>query len=260
MKFALTIPLGVLFAHIVEFQHELLHNLAYKSKKTSYVIGLILGMPMLVSFTEYSVWHLLHHKEHGRNNIENFEYDRRKLNGYSFFVSMFSAARILRVIVEIVSVWIGKQRLKPAPKAESTIRAELRLFGIVLLAVGGYSVWTENPIFIWLWLLPLIWAEATHFLIELPEHFGLPEENPDPYTNTRSVTGSWFSRWLTNWNNYHIEHHKHPAAAMPHLTALHQATLERMRSGQPVEVYRGYFKFYADIIRGRLTQTGPTSN
>ena len=74
-----------------------------------------------------------------------------------------------------------------------------------------------------LWFLPLlIFAEAAYFLIELPEHLGCDKTTRNVLQNTRTIVGSRFSRWLTNCNNLHVEHHIFPTLAMKYLVKVHE--------------------------------------
>src|SRR4051812_48291751 len=45
--------LGLLYAHAVELQHQALHNTALPSKFWNRFVGYFLGLPMLVSFSDY---------------------------------------------------------------------------------------------------------------------------------------------------------------------------------------------------------------
>ena len=81
-----------------------------------------------------------------------------------------------------------------------------------------------------LWVVPLVLsAEAAHFLIELPEHFGCDKPTRDVMTNTRTVMASRFMFWLTNGNNYHVEHHYSPQVPVERLPELHRLLSPRIK-------------------------------
>ncbi|MGW0580518.1 fatty acid desaturase, partial [Streptomyces sp. NPDC002920] len=66
---------GAMFAHAAELQHETLHNLAYRSRRTNAVCGIVLGLPMLISFAAYRAAHMRHHRDLGTPmNREFFDY------------------------------------------------------------------------------------------------------------------------------------------------------------------------------------------
>src|SRR5947199_6090306 len=49
--------LGLVYAHAVELQHQALHNTAFPSKRWNRFVGYFLGLPMLVSFSDYQYSH-----------------------------------------------------------------------------------------------------------------------------------------------------------------------------------------------------------
>src|ERR1041384_1865877 len=58
--------LGLAYAHAVELQHQCLHNTAYRSRTWGRVVGVLLGLPSLVSFSDYQNSHLKHHRSEER--------------------------------------------------------------------------------------------------------------------------------------------------------------------------------------------------
>ena len=54
--------LGLGIAHGVELCHQALHNTGFTNSSLNEIIGVALGLPLLVSFYEYRISHLAHHK------------------------------------------------------------------------------------------------------------------------------------------------------------------------------------------------------
>ncbi|MEE8583708.1 MAG: fatty acid desaturase, partial [Acidobacteriota bacterium] len=74
-----TIVLGLMYAHAVELQHQCLHNTAFSSKGWNRLVGFLLGLPTLVSHSDYQHQHLRHHRYLGREGDReffNYGYDR----------------------------------------------------------------------------------------------------------------------------------------------------------------------------------------
>lgn len=66
---------GAMFAHGVELQHQVLHNQGFRNSTLNEAVGIILGLPMLVSFAGYQASHLRHHRHLGTpDNKEFFDY------------------------------------------------------------------------------------------------------------------------------------------------------------------------------------------
>ena len=67
--------LGVMFAHGVELQHQALHGQGFRHRGVNEFFGVLLGLPMLVSFAAYQASHLRHHRHLGTpQNREFFDY------------------------------------------------------------------------------------------------------------------------------------------------------------------------------------------
>lgn len=66
------LTLGILFAHAVELQHQVLHGTAFKSRKVSRFIGFLLGVPMMVAYSRYRTLHMLHHRFLGTDKDTEF--------------------------------------------------------------------------------------------------------------------------------------------------------------------------------------------
>jgi fatty acid desaturase len=120
---------------------------------------------------------------------------------------------------------------------------------VSLLAAVAFTLVTGDFTIFFAWVLPaLLVSEPAHFLIELPEHFGLnTQTNDDGFTNTRTVVGSPLSRWYTNFNNLHTAHHLAPTVPLAHIRQLTAMSADRL-----VVVERSYWSFYRAVFRGDL--------
>lgn len=64
--------LGVMYAHGVELQHQVLHGDGTGNRAIDRVAGIVLGAPMLVSYTHYQYTHLRHHRDLGTDRDKEF--------------------------------------------------------------------------------------------------------------------------------------------------------------------------------------------
>jgi fatty acid desaturase len=58
--------------------------------------------------------------------------------------------------------------------------------------------------------------------------------------------------WLTNGNNFHVEHHLMPGLPIDRLHDLHAVIAEDL-----CHCYPSYRAFYADVLRNRVGQREP---
>ncbi|MEE8586352.1 MAG: fatty acid desaturase, partial [Acidobacteriota bacterium] len=108
------------------------------------------------------------------------------------------------------------------PEVTRKIRTEYRLFFLAIAAAVAACIALWTPLFVQIWLLPLLVAVPAHALIELPEHIGCDITTPDVLHNTRSIRASKFAMWFVHGNNYHAEHHWLPGIPNNKLHILHE--------------------------------------
>jgi fatty acid desaturase len=240
------IVLGIMYAHAVELQHQCLHGTAFRGKRLNRVVGIFLGLPMLVSWAHYRARHLWHHWWVGTpQDTEFFSYARGFNSWTSLLRQAFSLHRYRGVFRHMRDALCGRA-CPDARKPEEArhIRQEYLLMAALLVAAGLCTVGFRSTLLLELWLVPLlVSAEATHYLIELPEHFHCDPHTQDVLLNTRTIVGSPFSRWLTNGNNFHVEHHYHAGVPIDQLAALHPLLAPHMHYLVP-----SYWAFYSSLL------------
>jgi len=240
--------MGLMGAHFIELQHECLHNHAFATNIANRLAGALLGLPMLVSHSHYQQRHFDHHRLCGsENNKEFFAYDHSHLVGpVSCLASMLktSVRRWFAVLRDMRQSCFGGSLLKQA------IQEEYRLYLLVVASVVTFCLLKGTAAPLRLWLAVLLVSDIAHFLIELPEHYGLDtQRNADPMANTRTIRGSWLSRWYTNCNNLHTAHHFHQGVPMCNLRWLHTIIEGQIR---PEAIEDNYAGFYWRVVTGGI--------
>lgn len=247
-----TLILGLMFAHGVELQHQALHNQGLRERKSNDILGVILGLPMLVSFAGYQASHLRHHKYLGTaKNKEFFDYGdqyggSRLSSSWLWFNRFMMPSHYLNFLKRVaVALWRGKVP-DEAPDVSDRINRDyiLMLLAIIVLGMVSYAM---NPVLILkVWLIPLlVVATPAHALIEMPEHFRCDTSKPDVFQNTRTIQSNAFMNWYTNGNNYHVEHHLMPGLPIDRLHDLHIAIRKDIKN-----FHTSYAHFYLSLIRG----------
>jgi fatty acid desaturase len=241
--------LGTMFAHAVELQHQALHGTGFRSTRANRTAGVVLGLPLMVSYSRYRTLHLLHHRYLGTSNdTEFFEYEAvGELTYSSLLRSAVNVRRWVGALGDMVRSWhpgTRYDRVIIKDRTHSRIREEYRLMSLSLLTLAAVSWAVSRPLLVTVWLIPLVIGEVVHFLIELPEHVFCDRSTTDVFRNTRSIRGSWFSFWLTNGNNLHVEHHVRMGVPINKLPELHQTTRPYVQNYRET-----YWQFYRDVLR-----------
>jgi fatty acid desaturase len=245
--------LGLMYAHAVELQHQALHNTGFPNKTLSRVVGFLLGLPMLVSYSDYQYHHFQHHRLLGtRENREFFNYGYNRLTSLKPLTAHLFMLGHYREVAKFIT-WSLMGRLRTGVKRDSAvrIRTEYCLMAVFLVTMVVISVSLETTVFLKIWILPLLIAIPAHTLIELPEHWGKEADTVDVSINTRTIKATWFGYWFTNGNNYHIEHHWLPSVPNDRLPELHRL----ISAETETESYPQFYKrFFIELCHNRITR------
>src|SRR5512142_772650 len=140
--------LGLLYAHLVELQHECLHEHAYERRPLNRLVGFLCGVPMMSSYWHYKYEHLRHHAFLGTpQNQEFFNYRFRDLDSVTGFLrASFHLGRYLDVFANIGRSLIGRTNPRVAKDvAAQKIRTEYLGFAVALVAAVVFTVLARSP-------------------------------------------------------------------------------------------------------------------
>jgi|GEM_PF-2393752 len=247
---------GFMFAHLIELQHECMHGHAFKSPGLNRLFGVACGVFMASSNAHYRYDHLRHHAWLGTpRNLEHFNYRFSGLDSFwGFTRAFFDLSRYKRV----AKILLNTLLCQPVsgidkPAASRDIKQEYVLFfAIVVASIGAAIYWPTLfwPIALAWWIPALLIAEGVHFMIEMPEHFGLNTmTEPNVLENTRTIRTSRLIHWFVNGNDLHTAHHYHHGVPMCNVKKLHELIKDRIAVVEP-----SYYALYRDILAGRIRQ------
>ncbi|MGW7574968.1 fatty acid desaturase family protein [Streptomyces sp. NPDC054765] len=241
--------LGILYTHMVELQHQCLHHSAFLKVGLHRTVGVVLGLPMFVSYSHYRIRHLQHHRFLGTDqDTEFFGFDTRQpLTPGVMLRGLFDYQRLVTVAAESYRSWRGTWRYENGQVSERIRRNSMVEYRVMALLVGAAvaaGIEGHGVLVLELWVAPLLLvATPMHFLVELPEHIKCENDTTDVLRNTRSISGSWFSTWLTNGNNLHVEHHAAMTVPINRLRERHDDVREFAKF-----VDHSYWTFYRAVL------------
>ncbi|MEI8027549.1 MAG: fatty acid desaturase [Pseudomonadota bacterium] len=243
--------IGAMFTHAVEIQHQCLHYSAFHSRRINKVVGMLLGLPTLTSFHAYRRSHLKHHRNLGTSLDAPFFTYRfvREPSLVSLFYDLFGISHIKSSLYAIFRH--GDSRLIPITEGDEpsnfSEEFDYGLMGFLMVCATFSAFAFGSVIILKLWILPFVLvAQPLHFLIELPEHLGCEADSTDILRNTRTILGTRFSRWFTNYNNMHVEHHLEPTLSMDQTPEVYAKI-----AGQHKYISETYVDFYLSLYRSR---------
>jgi fatty acid desaturase len=227
--------LGLVYARNLEFAHACIHGTFLRGARANRIAGIVLSLPMLVSFCRWRREHAEHHRDVEK---EGFRYDYPCLHGarelllHAFMVRHFADA-VLRIVAAPV-----------ASGASPSERRDYLLAGALAVAAIVAAVLTHGKA-AFVWPVPLAVAALVHTHIELPEHLGL--ERSDRPGRAWIVAASPFCRWLAVNNCFHAVHHLDPGIPLHRLPATFES-LERTVPFAVTSYARFYRALYADVF------------
>jgi fatty acid desaturase len=234
---------GLLFAHMLELVHSCIHGTGFGVRRLDRIAGVVLGLPMLVSFSDYRDNHLEHHRTLGKSTKKDFfgyEFEGMTTwRSFTLHLLMLSHYRNAGKNMARAAMRWNWRRLPPATLGSHVEHLLMILWLLVPLIalLRGHT----GPFLVL--VLPLIVAVPCHVLIELPEHWQCPAID-NPLVHTRSISASRVATWFTNGNNYHLEHHLCPWLPNHELREVHLKLQNRIVHYQP-----SYPRFYGQVLR-----------
>jgi len=240
---------GLVFAHMLELAHSCIHGMAFGSRRADRIAGVLLGLPMLVSFSDYRDNHLEHHRTLGKTEKKDFfGYEFQGMTTWLSFALHLLMLGHYRNAAKNMARAATHWRWRKIPAV--TINSHIEhLLMVLWLLVPLVALLLGHTAPLLIFVVPLVVAVPCHVLIELPEHWHCPPVD-NPLVHTRSISASRITTWFTNGNNYHLEHHLCPWLPNNALRDVHLKLRKHAVHHQP-----SYFRFYSQVIRSlRITE------
>lgn len=221
---AAVIFMGPVFARFAIIGHEAAHKLLFTNKRLNDSVGRwLVAYPAFVPLDIYRRGHFAHHKEEFGPNEPDM----------NFYVDYPVSRRSLRRKLVRDAVGIsGWKNLKPllasAVKPGPTRPIALRILGVQLVLLAGFTVAGRPELYLLLWLLPWMTTwRVLNRLRSIAEHGGM-EASTDRRRTTHHVRQSWLANfWIVPLNTgWHLAHHVDMGVPWRNLPRLHAELVE----------------------------------
>lgn len=236
--------IGAVYARNLEFAHECMHFIAFRSRRVNRVVGTALAMTLLTNFEEWRVSHARHHVD---VRDEGFAYQPAAIrNWWLLWRNLLALDHFRAALGKCVAAVRGRMPVRS--RSERRVRDGFRLMAACLAGGVAFDLLTGQPVFLWLWFLPLIPAAIFNFHIQLPEHFGCVMDNGSALINSRTITTSRFLSWFVNGNNFHASHHWLANAPIRQLARIDAVIHADLAHTEPS--YAAFFgRYYREVFR-----------
>lgn len=231
---------GCSLTGLTVLMHEGCHQLLSKNKLINRWLGVVCGIPGLVSMSAYRSIHLVHHSL-ARSEIDPDDIENTAPKSIPL-VLVYYVVLLAGIYIYLVTVVVSGYR-----HANSKCRRRIVVeFGLLVAAIASAFWLLPAAVVLKAWIFPLLVAGQLANVRGLAEH-GLTTAG-NPFSETRTVVSNRFVRFFMSNLNYHLEHHLYPATPWYNLRKLH-AVIEPERIASSASIYSGYLPFLWDFFR-----------
>ena len=235
---------GLVFAHMLELVHSCIHGTAFGARHADRIAGVLLGLPMLVSFSDYRNNHLEHHRTLGKSEKKDFfGYEFEGMTTWLSFVRhLLMAPDTIETLQKNLCRAATRWNWSKIPAAAFDSQIEYLLMALwLLIPLGALLMGQTGPFLVM--VLPCLVAIPCHVLIELPEHWHCPPVD-NPLIHTRSISASRIATLV------HKRKQLSPGAPPLSLAPKQRAARRHRELRTPAAHYQpSYFRFYLQVIR-----------
>ncbi len=230
--------------------HEVLHGLVFPRRRPRLerLLAALYALPCGISPTQFSRWHLDHHRELGDPVADPKRHHLSPRRNSRLVKLLYWTPALFPIYFRAAA----REAASYPPSVRRTIRREraaallLHLaIAVALLTTGGRALWLR------LHALPLLVAFPPWFALNrLGQHYAIDPDDP-AHWGTLMRPSPWLWDLLFLWSNYHLEHHYFPSVPAYNLPALRRAL-------EPFLIRRGIRpRGYGQLVWGWLVKNRP---
>lgn len=215
------VVLGLMVVHALQLLHQCVHETAFYDKFWNRAIGTILGLPLLISFSDHQAKHVDHHRLLGTaasREVIILATPWDVLRYFSLWPHYRQTARNAAKSLIALSGFGHRLPARLRPSVEMT--REYAIIMVFVAALCAVAVISSRLVLIY-WLVPVAIATPIHAGLDLVAHWRCQHVGT-AFLTTRNVEAGFIGRWFTNGNNFHVEHHLWPQLAPEALYRAHE--------------------------------------
>jgi fatty acid desaturase len=240
------VAVGILLAAVglnafVLLLHEGMHHTLFANRRLNRWVSVLLGLPLLMSFSAYQVLHLRHHTFLGdaRDPDDYANYSKRPWLVWWMHIGRLAFGAFLYLLfIPILAL----------RHAENGQRRRILEEYAVLTVASALVVWrVPGDVILWGWFFPVVIVGYMTNIRGFTQH-GITDAH-DPYLASRTMKPHPFVAFCLLNENYHLEHHLFPEVPSHHLHALHELIWPRLPR---VVTGRSYLAFLATFVSASL--------
>jgi len=231
--------------------HEGMHNTLFPCSFCNRWVSVLLGLPVLMSFSAYQVMHLRHHTYLGDprdpDDYENYT-SRPHLLWLMHCTRLLCGAFLYILFIPVLALRHGSR---------SQRRRVVEEYALLAVVFGALAWTVPADLLLLTWLLPAVIVGYMTNIRGFTQH-GIAVA-ADPFLASRTMRPHPVVAFCLLYENYHLEHHLFPEVPSYHLPELHALLWPRLPRAVAGSSYLGFLgRFVRAAVRGDLSPIGLT--
>jgi fatty acid desaturase len=212
---------GTVILSFIILLHEVVHESVTDETRPSLMrlLGLLYAMPSAISASQFTRWHLDHHRELGSTTEDPKRAYLSPKRNARWYKALYMTAGLFVIYAKAATT--AAKGYEPALRRTITIE-RLSNIALHLLLVAGIWHWFGGEAVLRAYVVPLfVFFPPAFMLNRLGQHYWVDPKDPAKWS-TR-VDGSPLVNFLFLHSNHHIEHHYFPRVPLYRLKRLNRA-------------------------------------
>jgi fatty acid desaturase len=216
---------GILIAAValnafVLLLHEGMHHTLFENAFWNRWVSVLLGAPLLISFSAYQVMHLRHHTFLGdpRDPDDYHNYSRSHWRVWLMHgCRLLFGAFLYLLLIPVLALRHGTaaERLRIAVE-----------YGVLALIYTAVALTVPGDVLLLVWFIPVVLVGCMTNIRGFTQH-GITDAS-DPFIASRTMKPHPLIAFCLLNENYHLEHHLFPEVPSYHLKELHDLIWPRL--------------------------------
>ena len=216
--------------------HEGMHHTLFRRPFWNRWVSVLLGAPVLMSFSAYQVMHLRHHAFLGDprdpDDYHNYTRGRRRVWLMHTCRLLFGAFLYL-LMIPLLALRFGSR---------SELRRLCEEYAVLVALYTAVALTVPGMVLLLGWFLPVVLVAYMTNIRGFAQH-GLTDAH-DPYLASRTMKPHPVIAFCLLSENYHLEHHLFPEVPSYHLAELHRLIWPRLPRAVTGTSYLGFLAHF----------------
>jgi len=211
---------GTVILSFIILLHEVVHETVFKKRRPrlSRVLGFLYALPSTISASQFTRWHLDHHKSLGSATEDPKRAHLSPKRNARWYKALYMTFALFFIYMKASAT---EAKSYPASLRRRIATEKIANFALHAALVAAIWRFFDGATVLRAYVVPLaVFFPPAFMLNRLGQHYWI--DSSDPAKWSTRVDGSPVSQFLFLNSNHHIEHHYFPSVPLYRLPALNR--------------------------------------